>query len=337
MRRDAIAKGLQQLPPTLAWLRRSFSVFYSGPLKLFFRRQDGIYIIEGAEGTVQGDPASCVYFNAGLQPAYDKLQREFPEVTCAKYLDDLLIHVPSDDGGFTRTENVTSPRCQLVSDVFGALSAPVFLSVPLSTIIALRWKHLVKTECGLRVATKWGVSSETNALPPAQHHPLPAVPGLLVTGVPVGSDLFAKGALHKLVGEGVRETYEHVFALHGDQDRHLLASNCCGNVRVQHLWQTVSPKLCGDVIAEVDNITMPAVYQALKAAPESLSNTALRQSHLPLRHGGLGYRKSADSGDAAYIGGFALATLWNFFGVERVSLPLRRRPSPGAQRPPVPR
>ena len=162
---------------------------------------------------------SCVYFNAGLQPAYDKLQREFPEVACAKDLDDLLIHVPSGDGGLTRTENAAPPRCQLVSGAFGALPAPAFLPVPLSTIIALRWKCLVKAECGLRVAKKWGVSSETNTLPPAQHHPLPVVPGLLATGVPAGSDLFVKGALHKLAGEGVRETYEHVFALHGDQDR----------------------------------------------------------------------------------------------------------------------
>ena len=70
MRRATITEGLQQLPLSLAWLRRSFSVFYSGPLKLPFRRQEGAYIIEGAEGAVQGDPASCVYFNAGLQPDF---------------------------------------------------------------------------------------------------------------------------------------------------------------------------------------------------------------------------------------------------------------------------
>jgi hypothetical protein len=95
MRRDAIAQGLADMPPQLHWLRRTFQAFYSADVVLYFRRGGETYHVISQTGTVQGDPASGIFFNAGLQRSYSQLQAEFPEALFAKYLDDLNGALPN--------------------------------------------------------------------------------------------------------------------------------------------------------------------------------------------------------------------------------------------------
>jgi hypothetical protein len=81
--RSAIAEGLSDFPPPLKWLGRSFNSFYSNDIPLFFNREEEKHIVFSQVGSMQGDPASGIFFNAGLQRAFNKLQSEYPEATMA--------------------------------------------------------------------------------------------------------------------------------------------------------------------------------------------------------------------------------------------------------------
>ena len=73
MRRSAIAEGLAAMPVELQWLRKSFHAFYSGPVPMFFNRCPAVSgIIQCVVGSMQGDPASGIWFNAGLQKAFNQ-------------------------------------------------------------------------------------------------------------------------------------------------------------------------------------------------------------------------------------------------------------------------
>ena len=79
MRRSAIADGLADMPTHLHWLRKSFDSFYSGDVVLYFQRDGITQNVLSQVGTVQGDGASSIFFNAGLMRAFTQLRQEFPE------------------------------------------------------------------------------------------------------------------------------------------------------------------------------------------------------------------------------------------------------------------
>jgi hypothetical protein len=69
--RFSIEMGLSNLPPSLSWLRRSFHSFYTEAVPLYYtRKKDTHSILSEIMGNMQGDPASGIWFNAGLQRAY---------------------------------------------------------------------------------------------------------------------------------------------------------------------------------------------------------------------------------------------------------------------------
>jgi hypothetical protein len=93
--RSAIETGLCDLPPSLSWLGRSFPSFYADSVPLYYTRNHDIQSILSEVRTMQGHPASGVWFNAGLQCAYtyNSLMSEFPETIMVKYLDDLNVYL----------------------------------------------------------------------------------------------------------------------------------------------------------------------------------------------------------------------------------------------------
>ncbi len=88
IQRQAVEERLQNLPTNLQWLRKAFRAFYSGKVELSMIQRQGdeetLVDIISESGVFQGDSASGVYFNAGLQNAFDKLRQEFPQATLAK-------------------------------------------------------------------------------------------------------------------------------------------------------------------------------------------------------------------------------------------------------------
>ncbi len=247
----------------------------------------------------QGDSASGIFFSAGLQEAFDKLQTEYPEALLVKYLDDL--------NGSVRTNNLVNtsePRAQALQ---GAYNDEI--AIPLTVAILKRWEFLPKTMCGLEASPKKrGVVS---LLTPLESHTMFNInvkDGLKVARIPIGSDEYVKHELAKIIKENVEQAFNAVNELPDLQYQHLLNLNCGGNSRAQHLWQTIRPELAINGIKEVDNLTKKAISPMIAA--NAMDKTEIeKQCFHPQRFGGLGYRKAENIADAAYIGGFALATL----------------------------
>ena len=325
VRRKAIAKGLARMPPQLQWLRRSFEAFYAQDVQLFFARDGEMHVILSEIGSMQGDPASGIWFNAAVQLPYDVLRAEFgSEVTLAKYFDDLMAFIPPNEDGTMRACALDEPRTASFSDAYldDAGRSPV--AVPMARAIAMRWKFLVKKHCGLEIAHKWGVASDAQLL--QQRHfgnpntnGLPVVPGLVIGGTPVGDDAFVKAKLLELVHESVSTTFDAVSKLSKVQIQHILARGCCGTMRVQHLWQTVNPYRCSEAVSDVDDMTAFAIAGIFGTAVDAIPDLIWRQIHLPQRFGGCGYRKSKDVFVLSFLGGFAMAAYSPIYNISLVA------------------
>jgi hypothetical protein len=304
--RQSIEKGLQNFPADLQWLRRSFRAFYSGKSTLQYRHlvNNSFSVIDiiSEGGVFQGDSASGIFFSAGLQEAFDQLQAEYPEALLVKYLDDL--------NGSVRTNNMVStlePRAQALQ---GAYNNEV--EVPLTVAILKRWEFLAKTLCGLEASPKKrGVVSILTSLEEHTTFNINVKNGLRVAGIPIGNDEYVKQELEKIISENVETAFDAVNELPDLQYQHLLNLNCGGNSRAQHLWQTIRPDLAINGIKQVDNLTKKAISSMM--AMNAMETAEIEQQCFhPQRFGGLGYRKAENIADAAYIGGFALATLGPF-------------------------
>ena len=312
MNRSAIEAGLKTLPPQLQWMRRSFHSFYANDLRLYFRRGAEVHTILGRTGTMQGDPASGVWFNVGLQWVYNKLRAEYPEVLMAKYFDDLNGFIPPAEGGSARSCLLTEERTQLVPGAYTNPDGTEPVLVPMARALTNRWKLLVKTHCGLEVKSKWGVTSVAVELSQADYgdpagNGIPVTAGLEIAGTPVGTPDFVRGSVASIVETKVALPYAAISALVRVQTQHLLARNCGGTSRIQHIWQSVAPILSAEAIEATDNLTASALHVIAGAPPGTLPTVVLNQLFLPLRFGGGGYRRSKDVYRAAEVGAFAMS------------------------------
>ena len=307
IQRQAVEEGLQNLPTSLQWLRRAFRAFYSGKVELsMVQRQGGaetVVDIISEGGVFQGDSASGVYFNAGLQNAFDKLRQEYPQATLVKYLDDLNGSVKGNE-----TVNTNEPRAKAKPDTYkNEEQSREVTTVPMATAILFRWEYLTLSMCGLEASPKKrGVCSLQSTLTTEDYYGIPITDGLKVGGIPIGKDKYVITEIAKILTETVAKVYQATDKLGKSQYRHLLNVNCGGTIRVQHLWQTVRPSLTEKAISTVDILTAEAIKTLL--GKTELSEEVIAQSFMPVRFGGLGYRSSDSIADAAYIGGFALAS-----------------------------
>ena len=317
MERESIAQGLADMPDELQWLRRSFHKFYANDVTLYFSRAGEVHEIVSMIGSMQGDPASGIWFNAGLMRAFNKLRAEFPEVFLAKYFDDVNGFIlPSADG--------TTPLCLLSEEralsfpgAYAPADGPQPESVPMARAVCARWKYIAKTMCGLDIKKKWGVASVDTALDQADYGDvqtggLPVVDGLVVAGVPVGPEEFVRSSILKKVTESVGGSYSAISTLPKVQIQNLLARMCGGNVRVHNLWQTVLPSLCLDAQNLTDAMTDSAVVAILGVDPADFDGLAKEQTYHPMRNGGLGFRRAADTKNSTFIGGFCTSTLGKY-------------------------
>jgi hypothetical protein len=133
MRRSAIAEGLADMPPNLHWLRKSFDSFYSGDVVLYFSREGETHNILSQIGTVQGDGNSSIFFNAGLQRAFDRLRGEYPEAMLTKYIDDVMggLQGPTDASGQPLRCHLHEPRTFAGDNVYPMIPNPDPLLPPL--------------------------------------------------------------------------------------------------------------------------------------------------------------------------------------------------------------
>ncbi len=318
--RSAIAEGLLDFPPPLKWLYHSFNSFYSNDIPLFFNRDQEKHIVLSQVGSMQGDPASGIFFNAGLQRAFNKIQREFPEATMAKYLDDLNVFIPPNEDGTQRTCTTTETRTMAFPNSYLNNTNEPCSSIPLACAIAHRWKLLVHEMCGLSIASKWGVCSLATPLNQHDYRNLPITNGLLIAGTPIGNEDFIRESIASVIRDSVNPTYDATTTLNQAQIMNLLArTNTCGTSRVQHLWQTITPTLTAPFALEVDDLTKNALLKIMGRSQDDLDALQYKQIFLPLRFGGLGYRSSMDIVHEAYTTRFATVAYATQFSIPKVA------------------
>jgi hypothetical protein len=275
-------------------------------------------------GTMQGDPASGIWFNAGLQRAYNLLREEFPETIMAKYLDDLNVFVPPNADGTPRTCSPFEPRTLSFPGCFVNKDGCISPRIPLARAIAHRWKYLAFTMCGLSVKDKWGACSISTTLSDAEYGdvdetkiPLPI--GLTITGTPIGPSQFIRETISSAIEQSVKPTFEAVSSLRLAQIRNLLARSTCGTSRIQHLLQTIRPSITSPTAAEVDLLIEQSVASTMGITVNDLDALNYKQLHLPIRFGGLGYRSSRDIVHEAFVASFAMSAYSTPFNIGTIA------------------
>jgi hypothetical protein len=316
------------MPPQIQWLRRSFQAFHAQDVQLLLARDSEMHVVLSEIGSMQGGPASGIWFNAAVQLPHgmaDILRAEFGnEVTLAKHFDDLMAFIPPNEDGTMRACGLVGTRTASFPDAHldDAGRSPV--EVPMARAIAMRWKFLIKEHCGLGIAHKWSVVSAAHLL--HQHefgnlntNGLPVVPGLVISGTPVGDNAFVKAKLLELVHESVSTTFDAVPKLSKVQIQHILARGCCGTMRAQHLWQTANPCRCSEAVSDVDDMKALAIAGIFGTAVDAIPDLIWRQIYLPQRFGSCGYRKSKDVFVLSFLGGFAMAAHSPTYNISLVS------------------
>ena len=107
------------------------------------------------------------------------------------------------------------------------------------------------------------------------------VPGFVIGGTPVGANDSVKSKLLELVHDSVPSAHGAVSRLSKVQIQHILARGCCGTVRAQHSWQTVSPCRCSEAVADVDGMSAFAIAGILGKTVDAIPDLIWRQIYLP--------------------------------------------------------
>ena len=265
---------------------------------LYFQRDGDTYHAISEIGTVQGDAASGIFFNAGLQRAFNQLRVEYPEALLAKYADDVNGAVvgthtadstplrvdTSEDLAFIGVEySYPTPLSHDPLDI-----NPTPTSVPIPLAIVKRWQYLCSSMCGLRVGKKWEVSSPTTSQDEygnVEEGGVPTLRGLDIAGVPIGTPEYVAESLSTIVEDKVAAPYRAVAKLSRSQLKHLLNANCGGTARVQHVWQAIDPVSSAAAVKATDELTTEALQDILGVL-DTLPPWVLSSCFLPQRYGG---------------------------------------------------
>ena len=114
---------------------------------LYFQRDGETYHVVSETGTVQGDAAFGIFFNAGLQRAFNKLRAEYPEALLAKYADDVngaVVGTHADDG-IALLVNVNEQRAFIGTNTDYPPLCPIS---PLTLCLILFQCHLLLSNAG---------------------------------------------------------------------------------------------------------------------------------------------------------------------------------------------
>ena len=107
------------------------------------------------------------------------------------------------------------------------------------------------------------------------------------------------------IAEKAADVYNTASLVETKQSAQLLSVFCGGVPCINHLLRSTASATHGQACSIVDQATTAALRAQLGV--DSLTPSQERQCALPIRHGGLGYRRAADVADAAMLGGFACA------------------------------
>jgi hypothetical protein len=238
---------------------------------------DRIAVIFSEEGPRMGCTAGSFLFGIAIQPVYEALRVEFPNVILVAHTDDLLKAVlPPGDGEDWGTKVAELHKC---NGRYDELANPIGI-----------YRNLEKSEILLPTDVD---QSSISAL---AHFPKSTNDGLIVVGVPIGTDLFVKAhALEK--AENALHRGKALLLLADEQPK--MAMNllgCCINAALDYCGRTIPTQLMSHAAVHFDTGIHELRTQIMTPpgatfAPTSITRAALaiRIASLPLRHGGLSY------------------------------------------------
>jgi hypothetical protein len=305
--RQAIAKGLARLPKNLRWLRRMFGRFYGGHVRVYFAMDENgdIRTEDMLQGIQQGDPGAMAYFAAGMDEAYMALRAEFPESALLAFADD----VHGDSEGYMDVppelqDPTASPEGRLVVKNTDN-------QMPVAVAVLLRWSQLARTKAGLEVRfDKCYAASLETALSQHEFGDIRTVDGLMIMGIPVGTPAYQQRMANRVVSENVLPTFDSIAAMPALQDQYLLNRFCAGACQVGHLQRSMPRNIMSQTEALCDEATVDAFRRVIGVgATGELSDRAIEQGTMPLRHGGFGMRLASRYGNHACLGGWIAAAI----------------------------
>jgi hypothetical protein len=112
---------------------------------MFFNRGPAVSgVIQCVVGSMQGDPTSGIWFNAGLQKAFNQLRAEFPEVLLAKCYDDVngFIHPSEDRRWYCSICRTSEARAESFDGCYDTADGTTPATVPLALTLVHRWKFI---------------------------------------------------------------------------------------------------------------------------------------------------------------------------------------------------
>jgi hypothetical protein len=260
--RGAIADQVKLHFPSL-W--GFFNLFYTEPGHLFTSSGE---TLRSAAGVVQGCPLSPALFSLAIQVPLEKARSQFPDCLIYAYLDDILILGPSVAAG--KCYQYLATLLQGIGLVVNPSKSKVYSSV---------------AELG----------SEYEDLPRERE-------GLILLGVPWGSDTFVTQHLDELLAQ-CDSQLKRLDILPSLQERWLLFSNCFSS-KIGFWLRTVDPKFTESFSLRYDALLLNHFQKWLGVS--TLGTAAMSQLTLPIAKGGLGFGHTSRIYKAAYLGGTAL-------------------------------
>ena len=241
-----------------------FSLFYKEKGLLFTSSGDTLL---SSAGVTQGCPLSPAFFALAIQPSLEMARAQFPNCIIYAYLDDIIIIGPSSDAG----------RCY------------AYLSILLRGI-------------GLEVnPSKSKVFSSILHLGTEYQELTRVLHGLVILGVPWGSDAFVTSHLEELLVkcEGELKRLDYLPSL---QERWLLFSHCFSN-KIIFWLRTVDPSHTESFSNRYDALLLNHFKTWLGVSTVGMQ--AMSQLSLPIAKGGLGFAFMSRIFKAAFLAGTA--------------------------------
>jgi hypothetical protein len=247
-------------------------------------------------GVPQGNPMSGIFFNLARKPAIDLLRHQHPNVFIISYHDDdYLLGLPGDVFAAIETfDGVMEPigitRNKTKSKVYDPVSLPHEVSAN-------------KQACN-RVGCSY----------------IPAEGGIIVCGSPVGSLLFMKTYVDKVVQEGIKEQLEYLKRIHLTPNGQVKKEHqtiyqiirLCVPSQLTYLFRTCCPDVTENAASLLDGlvtdflILMFGCNAYFNSLAPSDKDIFLKRIQLKLSKGGLGITPSRAIVGAAFVGSVSL-------------------------------